>query len=47
VELELPLESREGTQKKKKSLSYEYLEEYGTSVIVENDIDRYFDIPRV
>jgi hypothetical protein len=47
VEPELPSELREGTQKKKKSLSYKYLEEYGTSIAVENDINRYFDIPRV
>ena len=47
MELELLLESREGTQKKKKSLSYKYLEEYRTSIIVENDINRYFNIPGV
>jgi hypothetical protein len=47
VEPELPSQSREGSQKKKKSLAFEYLEEYGTSVEAENDIDRYFDLPAV
>ena len=47
VEPELPSETRESTQKKKKSLSYEYLEEYGTSVAVEDDVERYFDLPGV
>ena len=47
VKPELPSQSREISQKKKKSLAYEYLEEYGASVAVEDDIDRYFDLSGV
>jgi hypothetical protein len=47
VEPELPSQSREVSQKQKKSLAYEYLEEYGASVAVEDDIDRYFDLSGV
>jgi hypothetical protein len=47
-EEELPTRpATESSHKAKMSIEFDYLQEYGTTVTVENDIDRYFYSPGV
>jgi len=46
-EEELPVRPRDQAQKMKMSLELEYLQEYGSAVTVDDDIERYFNTPSV
>jgi hypothetical protein len=43
----LPTMSREEAEKRKSSMEYEFLQEYGATITTDNDIDQFFNLPGV
>jgi hypothetical protein len=46
-EEQLPERLASNNQQAKMDLEFDFLQEYGSTIIAENDIDRYFDTPLV